>query len=72
MTKGRLEAFSDEVLALVITIMVLELKPSHGDGFVLWMSAFAYYLLAHRLQNLHGKDSSFTKSLETTLKENYQ
>jgi len=29
MTKGRLEAFSDGVLAIVITIMVLELKPPH-------------------------------------------
>jgi uncharacterized membrane protein len=31
MSKGRLEAFSDGVLAIVITIMVLELKPPHGD-----------------------------------------
>jgi TMEM175 potassium channel family protein len=30
MTKGRLEAFSDGVLAVVITIMVLELKLPHG------------------------------------------
>lgn len=30
MTKGRLEAFSDGVLAIVITIMVLELKVPHG------------------------------------------
>ena len=29
MTKGRIEAFSDGVLAIVITIMVLELKPPH-------------------------------------------
>ena len=29
MEKGRLEAFSDGVLAVVITIMVLELKPPH-------------------------------------------
>lgn len=29
----RLEAFSDGVLAVVITIMVLELKVPHGDGF---------------------------------------
>jgi uncharacterized membrane protein len=32
MTKGRLEAFSDGVFAVIITIMVLELKPPHGTG----------------------------------------
>jgi uncharacterized membrane protein len=31
MTKGRLEAFSDGVLAIIITIMVLEIKVPHGD-----------------------------------------
>ena len=31
MTTSRLEAFSDGVLAIIITIMVLELKPPHGD-----------------------------------------
>src|SRR5215203_5480734 len=30
MGKGRLEAFSDGVLAILITIMVLELRPPHG------------------------------------------
>ncbi|MCB0632064.1 MAG: TMEM175 family protein [Saprospiraceae bacterium] len=30
MNKGRLEAFSDGVLAIVITIMVLEIKVPHG------------------------------------------
>jgi uncharacterized membrane protein len=30
MGKGRLEAFSDGVIAVIITIMVLELKPPHG------------------------------------------
>jgi uncharacterized membrane protein len=30
MTKDRLEAFSDGVIAIIITIMVLELRPPHG------------------------------------------
>ncbi|WDF53609.1 TMEM175 family protein [Mucilaginibacter sp. KACC 22063] len=33
MKKGRLEAFSDGVLAIIITIMVLELKVPHGTDF---------------------------------------
>lgn len=134
MSKGRLEAFSDGVIAIIITIMVLELKVPHtadvealkpllpvfisyilsfltvaiywnnhhhmmhivkqvsgpilwanthllfwlslipfvtgwmGEnhfakwpvvlyGAVLMMAGFAYYLLAHSLTSLHGKDS---------------
>ncbi len=32
MSKGRMEAFSDGVIAVIITIMVLELKVPHGTG----------------------------------------
>jgi uncharacterized membrane protein len=140
MTKNRLEAFSDGVLAIIITIMVLELKVPHGDelsalkplvpvmisyvlsfiyiaiywnnhhhmlhtvkqinGAVLWsnvhllfwlslvpfvtgwmgenhfatmpvalygvvllMAAIAYYILAHQLAAIHGKDSLLAKAL---------
>jgi uncharacterized membrane protein len=33
MSKGRLEAFSDGVIAVLITIMVLELQVPHGTGW---------------------------------------
>ncbi|MCB4361507.1 TMEM175 family protein [Quatrionicoccus australiensis] len=33
MGKNRLEAFSDGVLAIIITIMVLEMKVPHGEAF---------------------------------------
>ena len=52
MGKGRLEAFSDGVIAIIITIMVLEMKVPHGDGlatlkalipvFVSYVLSFVY------------------------------
>jgi uncharacterized membrane protein len=49
MSKGRLEAFSDGVLAILITIMVLELRAPHGADLValsaLWPK-FACYAVS--------------------------
>jgi len=49
MPKGRLEAFSDGVIAIIITIMVLELRPPHGASLAALrplVPMFASYLLS--------------------------
>ena len=49
MEKGRLEAFSDGVIAIIITIMVLELKVPHGDDLAALqpvLPVFVSYLLS--------------------------
>ena len=49
MGKGRLEAFSDGVIAIIITIMVLELKVPHGAGLAAlqpMIPVFLGYLLS--------------------------
>ncbi|WP_340073657.1 TMEM175 family protein [Leptobacterium sp. I13] len=43
MTKGRLEAFSDGVLAIVITIMVLEMKIPQGDEWATLLPLFPVF-----------------------------
>ncbi len=48
MGKGRLEAFSDGVIAIIITIMVLELKPPHEPSWAAlsaeWPKLLSYVL----------------------------
>lgn len=49
MGKGRLEAFSDGVIAIIITIMVLELKVPHGgelEALRPLLPAFCSYILS--------------------------
>src|SRR5262245_57674875 len=49
MSKQRLEAFSDAVIAILITIMVLELRPPHSaqfDALIEVVPAFLSYVLS--------------------------
>ena len=49
MEKNRLEAFSDGVLAIIITIMVLEMKVPHGTDILALkplLPAFLSYVLS--------------------------
>lgn len=49
MHKGRLEAFSDGVIAVIITIMVLELKPPHEadiHALIMLCPVFISYILS--------------------------
>ena|SRR5579859_2082044 len=79
--KGRLEAFSDGVIAILITIMVLEFKLPHGtdlhhhlfhvvqriSGSVL--AGFAYFLLTRRLLALHERGSTLVAAVGNQKKE---
>ena len=44
MTKGRIEAFSDGVIAIIITIMVLELKVPHGQDLAVLQPLLPIFL----------------------------
>lgn len=73
MSKTRLEAFSDGVLAIIITIMVLELKVPHGDSLLALkplLPVFVSYILSfinigiywnnhhHMMHAAHGVNGS--------------
>jgi uncharacterized membrane protein len=44
MTKNRLEAFSDGVLAIIITIMVLELRVPHGTELIALQPVLPFFI----------------------------
>jgi uncharacterized membrane protein len=44
MDKGRIEAFTDGVIAIIITIMVLEMKAPHGADFAALQSSLPVFL----------------------------
>ena len=44
MSKGRLEAFSDGVIAIIITMMVLELKVPHGEDLEALSKLFPVFI----------------------------
>jgi uncharacterized membrane protein len=45
LNKGRLEAFSDGVIAIIITIMVLELKVPHDESFAALKPTIPIFLM---------------------------
>lgn len=44
MNKGRFEAFSDGVIAVIITIIVLEMRVPHGESFAALAPVFPVFL----------------------------
>ncbi|HYL78184.1 MAG TPA: TMEM175 family protein [Bryobacteraceae bacterium] len=64
MAKGRVEAFSDGVIAIIITIMVLELRVPHSDSvealrpllpvFLSYVLSFVYVGIYWNNHHLHA------------------
>lgn len=52
MGKGRLEAFSDGVIAIIITIMVLEMKVPHGETLSAVLALYPVFI-SYALSFLH-------------------
>jgi uncharacterized membrane protein len=65
MEKNRLEAFSDGVLAIIITIMVLELKVPHGADFATLqplLPVFLSYVLSFIYVGIYWNNRSVWKT----------
>src|SRR3954462_11063302 len=59
MSKGRLEAFSDGVFAVIITIMGLELKAPHGAGLEAvqpLLPSFLTYVLSYIFVSIYWEN----------------
>jgi hypothetical protein len=66
MGKGRLEAFSVGVLAIIITIMVLEMKVPHGENLMALqplLSVFLSYVLIIHLALCDRRSSCFRSAM---------
>jgi uncharacterized membrane protein len=60
MTKGRLEAFSDGVIAILITIIALELRVPHGTDWAALrplLPLFLTYVLSFVYLGIYWKGS---------------
>jgi len=71
MEKGRLEAFSDGVLAIIITIMVLEIKVPHGNEFddlIPLIPVFLSYVLSFIYVGIYWNNHHHTMQTVKTVK----
>jgi uncharacterized membrane protein len=70
MRTGRLEAFSDGVIAIIITIMVLEMKVPHGDALsdlVTLLPVFLSYVLSFVYVGIYWNNHHHMLHVTTTV-----
>jgi uncharacterized membrane protein len=70
MNKGRLEAFSDGVIAIIITIMVLEMKVPHGgrlQDLLPLMPTFLSYVLSFLYVGIYWNNHHHMLHASTTV-----
>jgi uncharacterized membrane protein len=69
MGKERLAAFSDGVIAIIITIMVLELKVPHGSDWTALMAVTKFRKLCSQLYIFWQSIGTITTTFCTPLRE---